>query len=91
MRLMRLGERGQEIPVVVVDGTTLDARGITDDFHPEFFAGDGLERLRAAVESGALPHHKGTDERIGIEILRDDGGCRTPCRAGDLANTARER
>lgn len=70
MRLMRIGERGSEVPVVKVDDTTLDARGITDDFHPEFFAGGGVERLRVAVESGALPHFNADGQRVGAPLVR---------------------
>lgn len=67
---MRIGERGSEVPVVKVDDTTLDARGITDDFHPEFFAGGGVERLRVAVESGALPHFNADGQRVGAPLVR---------------------
>lgn len=70
MRLMRMGERGHEVPVVVVDETMLDARGVTDDYHPEFFAGGGLDRLRVAVDSGALPHFVGQEQRIGAPVAR---------------------
>lgn len=70
MRLMRFGDRGSEIPAVQVAGTVLDATSVTDDFHPEFFAGGGLDRLRAVVEAGNLPELDTDDMRIGAPLAR---------------------
>ena len=53
MRLARLGPVGQETPVVDVGGRLLDARGVTADFDPSFFASDGISRLSSAI--GELP------------------------------------
>jgi len=40
MKLMRVSRRGSEVPVVTLDGEVfLDARVVTDDYHPEFSHG----------------------------------------------------
>ena len=57
--LARLGEAGREIPVVQVDGRTLDARSVTADFDGAFFASDGIARTargsrRAARARGCV-------------------------------------
>lgn len=71
MKLTRLGPRGQEIPAVLgTDGVVHDARPATDDFHPDFFAGGGLDRLRAAVADGSLPELDTTGLRVGAPVAR---------------------
>ncbi|WP_117208193.1 fumarylacetoacetate hydrolase family protein [Allorhizocola rhizosphaerae] len=71
MKLLRLGERGAERPVLLdPDGRHLDATPVTADFDPGFFAGDGIERLRGAHEAGALPEIDPTGLRIGAPIAR---------------------
>ena len=67
--LARLGEAGSEIPVVQVDGRTLDARSVTADFDGAFLAADGIARLRAAL--GELPELAAASElRVGAPIAR---------------------
>ena len=67
--LARLGEAGSEIPVVQVDGRTLDARTVTNDFDGAFLAADGIARLRAAL--GELPELAAASElRVGAPIAR---------------------
>jgi 2-keto-4-pentenoate hydratase/2-oxohepta-3-ene-1,7-dioic acid hydratase in catechol pathway len=70
MRLVRLGERGKEIPGVQLSNSSgvLDARSVTSDFTPEFFASGGIERLRAAVKSNQLSPMHDTGLRIGAPI-----------------------
>lgn len=70
MRLLRRGPRGQETPTVVVGAETFDARPVTDDFHPEFFARQGLAELRAAAETGQLPVIDPAGLRIGAPVAR---------------------
>jgi hypothetical protein len=56
MKLMRVSRRGSEVPVVTLDGEVfLDARVVTDDYHPEFFSRGGLDDLRASVADATLP------------------------------------
>ena len=71
MKLMRLGQPGIEVPVVSPDGQIfLDARAVTDDFHPEFFARGGLDDLRAAVQNATLPTIDVTGQRVGAPVAR---------------------
>jgi 2,4-diketo-3-deoxy-L-fuconate hydrolase len=67
MRLARIGERGREIPAVLDEsGVHRDVSSIVDDFTPEFFASEGIARLREA-DVLALPSVSG---RIGAPIAR---------------------
>lgn len=52
------------------DGTVHDVSAHVDDYTPAFFAGDGLERLRAAVAGGDLPEVDLAAERIGACVSR---------------------
>jgi 2-keto-4-pentenoate hydratase/2-oxohepta-3-ene-1,7-dioic acid hydratase in catechol pathway len=71
MRLARLGEPGAEVPTVVVDGTYLDLRPITDDIGPAFLAGGGLRHVAAAVADGSLePLAGAADLRVGAALAR---------------------
>lgn len=75
MRLARLGRPGAEIPAVIVAGTPLDLRPVLGDLRgdigPAFFAGEGLERVTAAVAEDALrPLEGAPDLRIGAPIAR---------------------
>lgn len=72
MRLVRLGDLGGEIPGVIVGKSTevLDARPVTPDFDPDFFANSGLERLRAAVRDGELTPLRTSGQRIGAPLRR---------------------
>ena len=67
MNLARIGERGSEVPAVLDrDGVHRDVSSLVSDFTPEFFAGDGNERLRSS-DLSALPAVEG---RIGAPIAR---------------------
>lgn len=75
MRLMRIGELGREVPVVatVVDGAEvlLDARVVTSDYVPEFFAQNGLDRLSRAISANELsPCERSDTDRIGAPVAR---------------------
>ncbi len=72
MRLVRLGNLGGEIPGVIVGESTdvLDARPVTPDFDPDFFANSGLERLRAAVRDDELTPLRTSNQRIGAPLRR---------------------
>lgn len=70
MRLLRVGERGAEIPAVEVDGDWYDARPVTDDVDGAFLAGDGLARLRRAVDAGELARIDRGGLRVGAPIAR---------------------
>lgn len=76
MKLMRLGDEGQERPVVRVDDTHyIDVSSDIDDYDSAFFAGGGLERLREILEAQTrtpMPFvgAHGHTERIGAPIAR---------------------
>ena len=71
MKLMRVGQKGEEVPVVSLDGEVfLDARSVTDDYHPDFFSRGGLDDLRAAVKDDRLPTVDLTGQRIGAPVAR---------------------
>jgi len=56
VKLLRVGTVGQERPAVLDEsGTILDISGLVTDIDAAFLAGDGIERVRAAVEAGGLP------------------------------------
>jgi 2,4-didehydro-3-deoxy-L-rhamnonate hydrolase len=71
MKLARLGERGSERPVVIVDSTTYDLTGMTTDLAGPFLEGGGLDAVRAALTAGSLPvMHDAENLRIGAAIAR---------------------
>jgi 2-keto-4-pentenoate hydratase/2-oxohepta-3-ene-1,7-dioic acid hydratase in catechol pathway len=71
MRLMRIGPAGGERPILLdAEGQHFDLSGVTADLDPAFFAGDGLERVRAAHAAGTLPPFDAAGQRIGAPIAR---------------------
>ncbi|MCP4740626.1 MAG: fumarylacetoacetate hydrolase family protein [Actinomycetales bacterium] len=67
MKLARIGARGSEVPAVLDrDGVHRDVSSLVSDFTPEFFSGDGIERLRSS-DLSALPAVEG---RIGAPIAK---------------------
>jgi len=70
MKLARLGPVGQEQPVVVTDDGTYDLSSVVFDLTGEFLAGDGLDRVRAAVAAGTLPQLETEGLRVGPPIAR---------------------
>jgi 2,4-didehydro-3-deoxy-L-rhamnonate hydrolase len=73
MYLMRLGDVGAEKPVARIDDDSfVDLSDVVDDFDETFFAGRGVDRLRAVVAeraaAGRLAQFAG--ERIGAPIAR---------------------
>ena len=71
MKFARLGQIGSETPAVLVEDTYFDISSITADVDGSFLASGGVDRVRAAVESGSLPVLEGADDlRIGAPIAR---------------------
>jgi len=67
VRLVRCGEKGNEIPAVLGEGGTIHSlEGIVDDITPEFLVGGGLERL-SFLEIDKLPSIDG-EPRLGSPI-----------------------
>ncbi|MFF0227389.1 fumarylacetoacetate hydrolase family protein [Streptomyces sp. NPDC004629] len=66
MRIARLGQPGQEIPVVIDGDRVLDLRGVTTDVTPEF-----LEHHLPAIDPSTLPQLRDTAGlRHGAPITR---------------------
>lgn len=66
MKLLRLGARGREAPVVRTDdGRFLDASPITTDFDGAFLASGGLDRLRGGLAADALVEIDADGLRVG--------------------------
>lgn len=70
MKLARLGPLGHEQPVVVTDTGSYDLSRVVFDLTGEFFAGDGLSRVRAALDAGELPRVDTEGLRVGAPIAR---------------------
>lgn len=69
MKFMRTGPLGQERPVVVTADGSFDLGGLGVDIDGAFLAGDGADRVRAALAAGSLPAAD-TEARIGSPIAR---------------------
>jgi 2,4-didehydro-3-deoxy-L-rhamnonate hydrolase len=72
MKLIRFGEIGREKPgVLLEDGTPLDASGFGSDYDEEFFATDGLTKLRNwLAKQGASAVRVRRSVRLGPPIGR---------------------
>ncbi|WP_369227776.1 fumarylacetoacetate hydrolase family protein [Streptomyces sp. R39] len=71
MRFARLGPAGAETPTVVVAGTHLDLRPLTDDIGPAFLARGGIARVADALAAGTLRPLAGAgDLRVGAALGR---------------------
>ncbi|MCU1317450.1 MAG: ureidoglycolate lyase [Candidatus Acidoferrum typicum] len=72
MKLIRFGEIGREKPgVLLEDGTRLDASGFGSDYDEEFFAADGLTKLRNwLARQGASALRLRRSVRLGAPICR---------------------
>ncbi|GLI27754.1 2-hydroxyhepta-2,4-diene-1,7-dioate isomerase [Agromyces rhizosphaerae] len=71
MNIARLGNPGEEIPVLQHDGVSYDLRGLTADIDGAFLAGGGIARAGAALDAGELPVLAGAgDLRVGAPIAR---------------------
>ncbi len=71
MKLLRVGEPGREIPVVLTtDGRYLDLRSVTDDIDAPFLGGDGVARARSAAAADRLPELDTPGWRVGPPISR---------------------
>ncbi len=64
--LLRVGDPGAEVPVLLRDGRTFDLRPLTADVDAAFLAADGLRRAREAD----LPHIDVSGQRVGPPIAR---------------------
>ena len=70
MTFARIGEPGQEIPVIQNDGRSYDLRSIATDIDGAFLSSDGIAAARAALAAGTLPEVDVTSQRVGAPIAR---------------------
>ena len=71
MKLMRVGEPGAERPVLAgADGRYHDLSGLTADLDGAFLASGGVDRVRAALDAGALPAVDIAGQRVGSPVAR---------------------
>lgn len=69
MRFARIGDKGRETPVLVEGETFYDLSSLTADITGDFLA-DGADRVRTALEAGALPTFDAAGMRRGAPIAR---------------------
>lgn len=71
MKLLRIGEPGEERPAVRTDGgVLLNLSSVTADIDGTFLGSGGLERARAAVDGGLLPEIDAEGLRVGAPLAR---------------------
>lgn len=71
MKIARLGDPGNEIPVLVDDDRYLDLRPLTSDVDSAFLEGGFRARVTAALDAGELePLNGAANMRIGSPIAR---------------------
>ncbi|MES2652455.1 MAG: fumarylacetoacetate hydrolase family protein [Bacteroidota bacterium] len=54
MKLIRFGEVGKEKPGVIINEDYFDVSAVVTDYNEEFFAGDGIDQLKAYIKSVEL-------------------------------------
>jgi 2,4-diketo-3-deoxy-L-fuconate hydrolase len=69
MKLVRLGKLNEEKPAVLVNGQYVDVSAYYQDFNEDFFASDGLNRLKEIIETNDLPIIHSL-ERVGSCVAR---------------------
>src|SRR5437762_4738829 len=72
MKLIRFGEMGQEKPgILLEDGVRLDVSGFGSHYDEDFFASNGLHKLRVWLEThAASAPHVANSVRLGPPICR---------------------
>lgn len=54
MKLIRFGEAGKEKPGVMINEEYFDVSALVADYNEEFFAGDGIDKLKEAIKVNEL-------------------------------------
>lgn len=72
MRLLRVGEPGDESPAVLSDGIAYDVSSVVSDFDGAFWESGGVEEIQLALRSGAerLPEVDLMSNRIGAPVTK---------------------
>lgn len=69
MKLVRLGKLNEEKPAILVNGQYVDVSAYFQDFNEDFFASDGLNRLKEILETKELSIIH-SPERLGSCVAR---------------------
>ncbi len=69
MKLIRYGAAGKEKPGIEVDGTRYDVSNLVHDYDEDFFASNGIEKLKHDFSIASAPKI-GNDIRLGEPVKR---------------------
>ncbi|HRI79082.1 MAG TPA: fumarylacetoacetate hydrolase family protein [Cyclobacteriaceae bacterium] len=71
MKLIRVGDAGKERPALLINGKIMDVSPFGEDFGENFFATDGLSRLKKwSEENRSTLKELSDNQRIGTPFLR---------------------
>jgi 2-keto-4-pentenoate hydratase/2-oxohepta-3-ene-1,7-dioic acid hydratase in catechol pathway len=70
MKLIRFGAIGQEKPGILIGEKRFDVSSIVQDYNESFFAENGLEKLKIALESNPTLPEIEADMRLGSPVAR---------------------
>lgn len=70
MKLIRFGEAGQEKPGIIIEEKRFDVSSIVTDYNESFFAENGLEKLKKALESNPVFPEVDATVRLGSPVSR---------------------
>lgn len=68
MPFQRVGNKGDEVPVLIDGDRAFDLRTLTEDINPAFLARDGLAAAREEHRNGSLPEMDISGMRIGAPV-----------------------
>ncbi len=68
MKLIRFGEKGKERPGVMVDEKLFDVSQFVKDYDGDFFANDGVEKLKKIISQNQLTEIS-SGERLGCPVM----------------------
>lgn len=71
MKLLRVGPKGQEKPVVLADESNVayDLSGLIADINQDFFEQNGVQLVREALKSSKLPGINISNKRVGSPLV----------------------
>ena len=70
MKLIRFGAEGQEKPGVIINDKRYDVSGIVSDYNESFFENNGLETLKAALDTNPVLPEVDENIRLGSPVAR---------------------
>lgn len=70
MKLIRFGAAGQEKPGILVGEKRFDVSSLVTDYNESFFAENGLEKLKEAIESNPILPEVDATVRLGSAVAR---------------------